>query len=103
MNLKSTSDLQKTMSDHYKNNEFGDIIIKTSKAMEFLLTVGMSTLKITQKIIDLGVKPNELGLSMALALKHTDDKYLSELDRQIKKLTLQNHSKMLNELEGLVN
>jgi hypothetical protein len=44
----------------------------------------------------------ELGLSMALALKHTDDKDLSELDRQIKLITIQNHSKMIEELEGLL-
>lgn len=100
--LKTTSELQKTMADHYKNNEIGDIIFKTTKVMEFLLTIGMPTLKITYKIMDLGVKHNELGLSMALALKRTDDKYLSTLDRQIKLITIQNHSKMIKELEGLL-
>ena len=103
MQLKNTSELQQTMSNHYKNNENFEIILKTNSAIEFLLTIGMNTMKITEKIIDLGVKPTELGLSMALALKHTEDKDLSEIDRQIKKITIQNHSKMIQELEGLLN
>ena len=101
--IKTQHELQTTMKEHYEKGENIEIIIKTLTAIEFLLTIGMNTKKITEKIMDLGVKTTELGLSMALALKNTEDKYLSELDLEIKRITLEQHSEMIKEMEGLMN
>ena len=102
LKIKSESELQQMTKEHYEKGENFDIILKTSAAAEFLLTLGMDSNRITLKMRDLGVRTTELGLSMALALKNTDDKDLSEQDRQIKKITVENYSEMLKELEGLL-
>ena len=100
--IKNTSELQKMIAEHYEKKENFSIVEKTELAIEFLLTLGMNSQQITFKMIDLGVKPTELGLSMALALKNTDDSSLSELDREIKVKVLEAHSEMIKELEGLL-
>lgn len=102
MSFKTDSELQQMTKEHYEKNENFDIILKTSAAAEFLLVLGYDANRVTLKMRDLGVKTTELGLSMALALKRTEDKYLSELDREVKKITVENYSEMLKELEGLL-
>lgn len=92
-------------NENGKRHSYGGYIkenFKTSIAIEFLLTVGMNSQKITFKMIDLGVKPQELGLAMALAFKNTDDKWLSDIDKDIKKIVIENHSQMIKELEELL-
>lgn len=102
LKIKSADDLRAKISLHYTRDEIADVISKTALALECCLTIGMPSNTLTYKMIDLGVKPTELGMAMALAMKKTDDKWLSPLDIEIKKLVLQNHSKMLQELEEVL-
>ncbi len=100
--LKSQHELQLQISDLYKKDEKAEIILKTSMALEMVLTLGLDTQKATFKMIDLGVKPDELGLSMAIALKRTEDKFLSATDLEIKRIVLSEHGTMIKELEGFL-
>jgi len=63
------------------------------------LQIGLNSRMLTLTMLDLGVKPEDVGMSMALAMKGTPDKYLSKLDKQIKSIVMVSHKKMLEELE----
>ena len=102
MQIKSEYELQQMIKTHYKKDEMPDIILKTSSALEFMLTLGFDSMRLTLKMYDLGVKPNELGLSMALAMKRTDDKYLSATDQAVKNEVLAKHANMIKELEKVL-
>lgn len=102
MEIKNQHQLQLQIAEHYKKGEQTDVIYKTSIACEMLLNIGMASATITLRMIDLGVKKEDIGMAMALAMKKTDDKYLSPLDVIIKKIVLQNHSKMIEELEAFL-
>ena len=102
MQLKTQTELQQTINEHYKKNEIPDIINKTSLALEMSLALGMDSLTLTYRMYDLGIKPVELGLSMALAMKRTEDKFLSATDQEIKKIVLARHSDMIKELERVI-
>lgn len=102
MDFKNDLELQQMTREHYEKDENIEIVLKTSVAAEFLLTLGYDSLRITMKMRDLGVKPTELGLSVALALKNTEDQYLSKIDQAIKKEMVENYSTMLKELEALL-
>lgn len=91
------------ISEHYTKNERPDVIFKTALALEMCLTMGYNSKNLTFKMLDLGVKPDDLGLSMALAMKKTDDKYLSNLDQEIKKIVLEKFADMIKELESVLN
>ena len=99
LKLYKQFELQKIIQEHYKNNRKVDIIFKTELALEMGLAVGYNSKELTFRMYDIGVKPEELGLSMALAMKRTDDKYLSELDQKIKTVVIARFSDMLKELE----
>lgn len=102
MKIKSQHELQRTISLHYSKNENTEVILKTALACEMALTLGLNSMSITLKMVDLGVKQTEIGLAMALALKKTEDKFLSEIDQEIKKIVLKNYSKMIEELEAVI-
>jgi len=94
--------ITKTINDHYAKKENFEVIEKTVLAFEMMLAVGLPSLECTLKMRDMGVKDTELGLSMALAMKKTDDSCLSPLDQNIKKLVMETHKKMIEELEDLL-
>lgn len=102
MQIKTQTELTQTINEHYKNNEIPNIIIKTSLALELSLALGINSLTLTYRMYDLGIKPSELGLAMALAMKRTDDKYLSVTDQDIKKIVLSRHADMIKELETVL-
>ena len=86
---------------HYEKEENVELIKKTHLGIELMLLVGLNTRDITLRFYDLGLKPDELGIAMAIALHNTPDKALSKLDQKVKKMTLATAKDMIDDWEKL--
>ena len=82
---QNTIELINTINSLYAKNDKSAIIEKTMISIEMGLALGCNTGFMCTRMIDLGVKPQELGLAVVLALKNADDSILCETDRIIKK------------------
>lgn len=74
------------IKEHYDKNETELVIERTVWIFKMSLKLGYNTLELYQRTNDLGVKPTEMGISLALSLKQTEDSFLSEKDRELKKV-----------------
>ncbi len=79
------------IKEHYDKDETELVIERTVWIFKMSLKLGYNTLQLYQRTSDLGVKPTELGISMALSLKQTDNSFLSEKDQQLKKEILKKY------------
>jgi len=79
------TNLINTINGLYKTGDKIGVIDKTMLAIELGLEFGMNSGTMTIKMIDLGVRPEELGTAVSLALMRTDDPKLCDTDKIIKK------------------
>lgn len=93
-----TDNITKQINELYKKHDLAEIINKTRLALKLMLLSGMNTMDLTYKFIDIGVKPEELGLSMAIALSEIPDEYLNKIDVVVKHIVIVRHGKMIKEL-----
>lgn len=87
-NLESKAQLQNglinTIKELYAKGDKIGVIDKSMLAVEMGLAIGYNSYMMTTTLIDLGVRPEELGTAISLAVMRTDDKYLNDIDKKIK-------------------
>jgi len=91
------------IKEHYDKGETELVIERTVWIFKMSLKLGYNTLELYQRTNDLGVKPTELGISMALSLKQTEDSVLSKIDLQLKKEFLKKYAEPIKVWEEGLN
>ena len=82
---QNTIELINTINGLYAKKDKIAIIDKTVLAVEMGLAIGLNSGFMCTQMIDLGVRPEELGTAVSLALMRADDSILCETDKIIKK------------------
>ena len=83
----------------YEQDDIQEIITRTVFLFKSVLNLGYNVGDCYFRTHDLGIKPNEMGISIALALKQTDDSKLTQKDLIIKKVVLKENQQALSEWE----
>lgn len=83
----------------YKNGETDRLIEKTVWLFKTSLSFGYNIGQLYTRSHDLGIKPTEMGISIALALKQTDNSVLCKTDVIIKNKLLKTLSKEIETWE----
>ena len=94
------------IKNHYEKNEIHEVIERTVFLFKMTLQLGYSSHELYTRTHDLGVKPPEMGISLAIALKQTDNGHLNDKDLIIKEKLLKEKdmAKAISTWEkGLVN
>jgi len=87
----------------YENDDIQQIIERNVFLFKSALDLGFNIMDCYLRTHDLGIKPNEMGISVAIALKQTDDSKLSKTDVAIKqKILLENSEALKSWEEGLL-
>ncbi len=95
-NIQTSIDNIKTL---YESGDIQEIIERNVFVFKSALDLGFNIMECYQRTHDLGIKPNEMGISIAIALKQIDDSKLSKLDIEIKKKILIENSEALKTWE----
>ena len=85
----------------YKENQNHTIVRRTINTFETLLKYGWSSKRLIVKALDMGIKPLERGIAIAVALSRTDPKHLSEIDKKLRMKTIKVASDMIKQYEEL--
>ena len=96
MNNQSIIDNIKNL---YDNGDIQEIIKKTVWLFKASLQLRYSTGELYTRTHDLGIKPNEMGISLAIALNQTDTSVLHLKDIAIKEKLLTEMSKEIKTWE----
>ncbi len=83
----------------YEQDDFQEIIKRTVFLFKSALDLGYNIGECYVRTHDLGIKPTEMGISVALALKQTDDSKLTQKDLIIKRVVLKENQQALSEWE----
>lgn len=68
----------------YKAGDIEEIIKRNVFLFTNCLELGYNTKELYQRTHDLGIKPNEMGISLAVSLNRIDNTKLNETDVKIK-------------------
>ena len=85
----------------YSEGREYEIIRRTIAVFEPLLLIGWSSTKMTDVMMDKGVKPLELEISICVALTRTNPMYLSGMDSSLRIKFLKENREILEDWEKL--
>lgn len=83
----------------YELDDIQEIITRTVFLFKTALDLGYNIGECYVRTHDLGIKPTEMGISVALALKQTDDSKLTQKDLLIKTKILKENEEALSQWE----
>ena len=78
-----------------------EIIRRTIAVFEPLLMYGWDSKKMIDRMMDKGIKPLELGVSICVALTRTNPSYLNGMDSSLRIKFLKDNREMLADYEKL--
>ena len=88
----------------YKQDNIPEIISRTVFLMKTALELGYNVGECYTRTHDYGIKPNEMGISLAIVLKQIDSSKLSQKDLLIKTKILKEYQEAISTWEkGLEN
>ena len=87
----------------YKLGDSGsyEIIRRTVAVFEPLLMMSWSSKKLIDRMMDKGVRPLELGISICVAVTRTNPMFLNGMDSSLRIKFLKENREMLNDWEKL--
>ncbi len=78
-----------------------EIMHRTIWIMESALILGKSSKECVDKMMDKGVRPLELGISLVIAITRTEPQYLSGIDSSLRIKFLRENADMIKDFEKL--
>jgi len=90
-------DTRKLIKDLYDNGKADEVSIRTALVYKLGLVSGKNLGEITVKIIDLGVKPEQMAAGLFMTIDNYPTEELNSKDQQIQKFCQETNKEIVNQ------
>lgn len=104
LTIKSTDEVRGEIKVLYDLGEGGqyEIIQRSIFILSTSLNLGMNSKSLVDRMMDLGVKPLELGIALSVSMRDTDPILLSKIDQKIREKIMSTSKEMFADWDKMV-